>query len=68
MLARYTREQIKAAAQRMVADMRLDRIIAAANQIEHSPCWGCGAWLMTPHTPWCRVARGTLDRYMEKRA
>lgn len=42
-------------------------VIDLANRVEHVPCWGCGAWLMTPHVPWCGVARGTVNRCLVKR-
>lgn len=44
-----------------------DVIINAAQRVAHSPCWGCGAWMATPHTPWCRVASGSIERYLVKR-
>ena len=38
-----------------------------ANTVAHCPCWGCGAWMLHPHTPNCPAMRNDPKRYLVKR-
>jgi hypothetical protein len=41
-----------------------DAITNSANRMMHAHCWGCGAFLTTPHSNFCPALLAKPERYL----